>query len=319
MPYWRSSRTGLPAGPRLFSRRLAAAALAASALMAQPKPRDRYAEVNGVKLHYVEQGAKGSVILFLHGFPEFWYAWKDMLAEFSKDYRAIAPDMRGYNLSSRPDAVEQYRVPVLVEDVRALAEKLGAKKFTLVGHDWGGVVAWAFAAEHPEMLDYLIVINAPHPTVFARELANNPDQQKASAYFNLFTSDKAEATLGQNDFQPLQGMIKGWASEADRREYLACWKRGITGGLNYYRAAGLRSPVEGQAASPPAVTPLKPITVPTMVIWGEKDTALLTGNLDGLGECVKELTIKRIQDGSHWVVHEKPGLMIGYIRDFIRP
>jgi pimeloyl-ACP methyl ester carboxylesterase len=298
---------------------LTALLLAAPALMAQAKPRDRYAEVNGVKLHYVEQGAKGPVILFLHGFPEFWYAWKDMLAEFSKDYRAVAPDMRGYNLSARPEGVEQYRLPLLVEDVRALADKLGAKKFTLVGHDWGGVVAWAFAAEHPEMLDYLIIINAPHPTVFARELAKNPDQQKASAYFNLFTSDKAEAALSQNDFERFQGEIKGWASDQDRREYLANWKRGLTGGLNYYRAAGLRSPVDGQAPTAPTLAPLKPITVPTMVVWGEKDSALLTGNLDGLNEYVKDLTVKRIKDGSHWVVHEKPGLMIGYIRDFIRP
>src|SRR6204780_2438980 len=177
-------------------------------LMAQTKWHHRYAEVNGVKLHYVEQG-KGPLILFLHGFPEFWYAWKDLLPEFAKSHHAVAVDMRGYNLSSMPESVDAYQVPILVEDVRALAEKLGAKKFVLVGHDWGGVIAWAFAAAHPEMLEKLVIVNAPHPVVFARELANNPDQQKASAYFNLFTSPAAESTLSQDDFAVLQQIVLG--------------------------------------------------------------------------------------------------------------
>jgi pimeloyl-ACP methyl ester carboxylesterase len=217
--------------------------------MAQTKWHHRYAEVNGVKLHYVEQG-KGELILFLHGFPEFWYEWKDLLPEFAKDHHAVAPDMRGYNLSEAPAAVESYRVPVIVEDVRALAVKLKARKFVLVGHDWGGVIAWAFAAAHPEMLDKLIIVNAPHPTVFARELAGNPAQQKASAYFNLFNSPQAEKFLGQNDFATLQGLMKPWAIAADLKEYVANWSRGLTGGLNYYRAARLHSPVDGAQGTP---------------------------------------------------------------------
>src|SRR5258708_40124182 len=118
--------------------------LATTTLMAQTKWHHRYAEVNGVKLHYVEQG-KGELILFLHGFPEFWYSWKDLLPEFARDHHAVALDMRGYNLSAKPEGVESYRIPVIVEDVRALAAKLGPRKFVLVGHDWGGVIAWAFA------------------------------------------------------------------------------------------------------------------------------------------------------------------------------
>jgi pimeloyl-ACP methyl ester carboxylesterase len=169
--------------------------------MAQTKWHHRYAEVNGVKLHYVEQG-KGELILFLHGFPEFWYEWKDLIPEFAKDRHAVAPDMRGYNLSEAPAPVESYRVPVIVEDIHALAVKLKARKFVLVGHDWGGVIAWAFAVAHPEMLDKLVIVNAPHPTVFARELANNPAQQKASAYFNLFNSPQAETFLGQSQLEP---------------------------------------------------------------------------------------------------------------------
>jgi epoxide hydrolase 4 len=305
---------------RYWSKWVSAATLVliASTAAAQQKPRDRYAEVNGVKLHYLELGTTGPVLVFLHGFPEFSYAWKDAVIDFGKDHRAIALDMRGFNLSAKPEGVEQYKMPLLVEDVRALMEKLGVQKFTLVGHDWGGVVAWAFASAHPEMLDYLIVINAPHPTVFARELAKNPEQRKASAYFSLFTSDKAEATLSEKNFEKLQAMIKPFASDQDRREYAACWKRGITGGLNYYRAAGLGAPAGGGAA-PAEIIPMKPVTTPTMVIWGDNDTTLLTGNLDGLEQYVKNLTVKHIKDGSHWVVHEKPGLVFGYTRDFIRP
>jgi epoxide hydrolase 4 len=280
--------------------------------------RDGFADVNGVRLHYVEQG-QGPLILFLHGFPEFWYCWKDLLPEFGRDYRVVALDMRGYNLSSRPDSVDAYRIPVLVEDVRALAEKLGAKKFVLVGHDWGGVIAWAFAAAHPEMLEKLVIINAPHPAVFARELANNPAQQKASAYFNLFTSAAAEATLSQNDYAALQQSVLGtWANDSDREQYLEFWRSGLTGGLNYYRAARLKSPVGGERADTSGLQAVpSTIEVPTLVIWGEKDVALLLGNLDGLDEYVKSLQIKRVPEAGHWIVHEQPAKLIDAIRRFV--
>src|SRR5947199_201168 len=134
-----------------------------------------YADVNGVRLHYVTTG-RGPLVLFLHGFPEFWYAWTAQLAEFGRDHRAVAPDMRGYNLSSKPTDLAAYRVKHLVTDVRALADHLGATTFALVGHDWGGVVAWAFALAHPDRLEQLVVVNAPHPTIFERELVENPAQ-----------------------------------------------------------------------------------------------------------------------------------------------
>jgi len=281
--------------------------------------RDGFADVNGVRLHYVEEG-KGPLILFLHGFPEFWYAWKDLLPEFAKDHHAVALDMRGYNLSSMPEAVDAYQIPAVVEDIRALAEKLGAKKFVLVGHDWGGVIAWAFAAAHPEMLEKLVIINAPHPAVFARELANNPEQQKASAYFNLFASPAAEAALSQNDFAALQQIVfRTWANDNDRQKYLEFWRRGLTGGLNYYRAARLKSPVGGEKADTSRfLVPQSSIAVPTLVIWGEKDTALLQGNLDGLDEYVKVLKIERLPDAGHWVVHEQPATVIRAIRHFLQ-
>ena len=295
---------------------------AATLPAAKPAMKDQYAEVNGVRLHYVESG-KGQLVLFLHGFPEFWYAWKGLIADFGRDHHAVALDMRGYNLSARPESVEAYRVPVIVEDVRALAEKLKAKKFVLVGHDWGGVIAWAFAAQHPEMLDKLVIINAPHPTVFARELANNPAQQEASSYFNLFTSPQAEQVLSANNYAAMLQALGSAINDEDRNQYLAAWHQpgGLTGGLNYYRASQLRSPAgapPGEASQPPAIQQLAPITTPTLVIWGEKDTALLTGNLDGLDQQVKNLKIERVPDGSHWVIHEKPATVIQDIRAFLK-
>jgi len=311
MPWWTS-----------YAARVVVLSCGVMIASAQPAWNHHYAEVNGVRLHYVDEGA-GPLILFLHGFPEFWYAWKDLLADFGRDHHAVALDMRGYNLSAKPEPLDAYRVPVIVEDVRALAAKLGAAKFVLVGHDWGGVIAWAFAAQHPEMLEKLVIINAPHPTVFARELANNPAQQKASSYFNLFNSPQAEQVLSANHYAAMFQAFGSTLNEQEREKYLEAWNQpgALTGGLNYYRAAQLRSPAgapPGQPTPPSALPPLAPITTPTLVIWGEKDSALLTGNLEGLDQYVKPLTIRRVPDASHWVVHEKPALVIQFMRDFLK-
>jgi epoxide hydrolase 4 len=290
----------------------------------KPTLKHEYAEVNGIRLHYVTQG-KGSLIIFLHGFPEFWYEWKAQLPEFAKDHRAVAPDMRGYNLSGKPEGVDRYQMKDLVEDVRALAEHLGYKKFILVGHDWGGGVAWSFAIAHPEYLEKLVIINCPHPAILARELAENPAQQKASQYMLFFRSPQAEQTLSANNYAGLvdgvlgEGLKTGVFTEADKQAYIAAWSQpgALTGGLNYYRAANLGPPTPGEVTAAPAAGS-QMVKVPTLVIWGEKDTALLTGNLDGMDKFVPTLTVKRIPDGSHWVIHEKPELVNQYIREFIQ-
>jgi epoxide hydrolase 4 len=288
--------------------------------------RHEYADVNGVRLHYVRAGT-GKLVMFLHGFPEFWYAWKEQLLEFGRDHLAVAPDMRGYNLSSKPADVEAYQVTHLLEDVRALARALGHERFALVAHDWGGVVAWAFAMAHPELLDRLVIVNAPHPTVFARELAANPSQQKASQYMLMFRGAQAEQVLSANNYAALvqvvlaDGLRQGHFTEEDRQAYLDAWSRpgALTGGLNYYRAAGVGPPTtgEGEARSFGVDAPSPLVKVPTLVIWGEQDSALTTGNLDGLEAFVADLTLKRIPDGTHWVVHEKPALVNGLIREFL--
>ena len=294
-----------------------------------------YADINGLKLHYVKEGAGSQTILFLHGFPEFWYEWRHQLKEFGNDYTAVAYDQRGYNLSSKPESLEEYGVPHIVADIKAMFEKFGTNpdnKGILVAHDWGGAVAWAFAIRHPEYLEKLVIINAPHPGVFARELQTNPAQQKASAYMNFFRSAQAEAGLSANNYAALQQAIFAAStkpenfSDEDKQMYLEAWSQpgALTGGLNWYRAAQVGPPTGGEGERTQNITSTAAletlnVAVPTLVIWGEKDTALLTGNLEGLEHYVPQLTIKRIPSGSHWVIHEEPELVNRYIREFIQP
>jgi len=285
-----------------------------------------YADVNGIKLHYAFSG-KGKLVMFLHGFPEYWDMWKNQLEELGKDYLAVAPDMRGYNLSSKPQEISQYKQRILVEDIRQLAEHLGHKKFILVAHDWGGAVAWTFAMFLPQYLEKLIIVNSPHPVTFERELRNNPQQRKASAYMLDFRKPDAEQEYSRNNYEKLLklafgGIINsGILSEKDIQGYINAWSQpgALTGGLNYYRATNveaLENPDEA-VRKPAAGDKLPKITVPTLVIWGEKDTALLTGLIEGLDNYIVNLRIVRIPDATHWVVREKPEAVNQYIRDFI--
>jgi pimeloyl-ACP methyl ester carboxylesterase len=289
----------------------------------------RFAEINNVRLHYVSVG-QGPLMLFVHGFPEFWGEWEEQLEEFATDHQAVALDMRGYNLSSKPEKITDYAVGELVADIRGLAKHLGHQRMILVAHDWGGAVAWSFANRHPEMLEGLVIINSPHPAVFARELLSNADQQAASDYMRTFREPGVEAFLSENEYAPLVDALfkagKGWEfTEAVRKKYLAAWGQpgALTGGLNYYRASPIYPPKsEEERAQMQGIADLPrdffAVSVPTLVVWGEADTALLPGLLDGLDRYVEDLTIKRIPDGSHWVVHEQPDRVNHLIREFIR-
>ena len=294
-----------------------------------PDFKSQYADVNGIRLHYVSSG-EGKLIMFVHGFPEFWLGWDQQLIEFGRDYQAVAPDMRGYNLSSKPPNVEDYNVKDLIEDLKALSKYLGHEKLIMVAHDWGGAIAWSAAIRHPELLEKLIIINSPHPAVFARELLKNPEQQKASQYMLMLRSAEAEQILSNNNYARLMEVLvqfgsKWEMSEEKRLKYLDAWSQpgALTGSLNYYRASPLFPPtsqndveqIESILNLPKEMFEIK---VPTLVIWGEQDRALLTGNLDGLEEYIEDLTIKRIPDGTHWVVHEQPQEVNGFIRDFIK-
>jgi epoxide hydrolase 4 len=283
------------------------------------------ARVNGVRLHYAQAGA-GKLMLFLHGFPEFWHAWRSQLAEFGRDHLAVAPDLRGYNLSEKPAGLKAYRAKVLVEDVRQLAGQLTDRPFVLVAHDWGGALAWTFAIAHPGLLERLVIVNAPHPVPFARDLATDAAQQRASRYMNLFRDPQAERVLSENGYARLLRMMSaewghGGFGEADRDAYVAAWSQegALTAMLNYYRASPLYPPAgDDPGAAGLRLDPAQfMVRVPTLVIWGERDGALLPGNLRGLEDCVPDLTLRRIPEGSHWVIHEQPGRVNALIREFL--
>jgi pimeloyl-ACP methyl ester carboxylesterase len=285
-----------------------------------------YADLDGIRLHYVDAGA-GPLMLFVHGFPEFWYAWKNQLEEFSRDHHAVALDMRGHNLSDKPADAKAYRPKHLVADLRNLIDHLGGRPCIVVAHDWGGAAAWNLAAAHPDCIEKLVIINSPHPVTFARELRDNPAQIEASRYMLLLRQARAGRLMAENNYERLAAMLskyttdKAWLTEEELDRYREAWAQpgALDCSLNYYRASPLHpaTPEEPGAAGLALDPEQFKVSVPTLVIWGERDTALLPGLLDGLDELVTDLTIKRIPDGSHWVIHEHPDEVNRLIREFI--
>ncbi|MGM9483433.1 alpha/beta fold hydrolase [Roseateles sp. NT4] len=254
-------------------------------------------------------------LLFLHGFPEASFVWEAVMAGFGQRWRCLAPDLRGYGESSAPADVAAYRAKHLVADLAALVAQTGSGPLhALIAHDWGGALAWNMAAQRPELLQRLVIINSPHPALFLRELARNPAQQAASAYMNDLAAPDAEAVYAANDFARLfellthQGGSEAWLDEAERARYREVWSRGLTGALNYYRASPLRPPTAGDPGAAAVQLPPELVTVrvPTLVIWGEVDTALPPSLLDGLEAYVPELRIERVPGGTHWLLHEQP-------------
>jgi pimeloyl-ACP methyl ester carboxylesterase len=276
-------------------------------------------EANGIRLHVARAGA-GPLILFLHGFPEYWGMWRPLLEHFGgRGWCAAAPDMRGYNLSDKPAAVEAYRVKPLVADVLALAARYTQEKFVLVAHDWGGAVAWGVAIAQPQRLSRLVMLNSPHPYVFWRELCASPAQREASAYMTLFRLAKAERVLSENGYARLLAWFPGLDPDY-RRGLLEAWSQpgALTGGLNYYRASPLYPPTADDPG--PQKLQLKPedfvVRVPTLVLWGERDPALLTGCLDGLEALVPDLKLVRVPEATHWIARERTERVIAEIEAF---
>ena len=276
-------------------------------------------EANGIRLHTARCGT-GPLMLFLHGFPEYWAMWRPMLDHFgARGYCAVAPDLRGYNLSEKPAAVEAYRAKHLMADVLALAAHYTKDKFVLVAHDWGGAVAWGVAIAHPQRLAKLVMVNSPHPYLFWRELCNNPAQQKASEYMRFFRLPKAERVLSENGYVRLLGAFAD-LDEGARQALVEAWSQpgALTGGLNYYRA----SPMYPPSAEDPGARKLQlqpadfVVKVPTLVIWGERDTALLPGCIEGLDAFVPDLKLVRVPDATHWIARERTDLVIREIEAF---
>ncbi|HET8744585.1 MAG TPA: alpha/beta hydrolase [Ramlibacter sp.] len=282
---------------------------------------------HGITLSCRGAGQRGRpVLMFLHGFPEAAFVWDELLETFAQQgWRCVAPNLRGYEASSQPAEVAAYRPKLLVQDIAALAQIEGAPLACLVAHDWGGAVAWGLANREPQLLQRLAIINSPHPGTFLRALRESPAQQQASAYMNFLVRPDAEALLREDDYRRLFGFFTHWGpaqwlTPELKAQYRAVWDRSLTGGLNYYRASPLRPQREGDpgAAAVTLRREMLTVDVPTLVLWGLQDAALLPELVDGLDEYVPRLELHQVADASHWIVHERPQWVAERLSAFLR-
>lgn len=287
----------------------------------------RIALPTGVELDVAIAGDPASpAMILLHGFPESHRTWRHQIAEFARDHYVIAPDQRGFARSSKPEGVENYTPDKPVADMLALADHLGIGRFTLVGHDWGGAIAWMAALQNPRRIARLIIVNAPHPRVFQRSMFDGSGQREASQYIRAFRNpdfEKFIESVGIGGF-----FDTTFARHADpallapeRDAYLDEWSQpgAMTAMLNWYRASAMIVPATGEEAERPAWVdgPFPPVTQPTLVVWGMKDGALLPCQLESLGALVPDLTIARIADAGHFVPWEKPEAVNAAMREWL--
>jgi pimeloyl-ACP methyl ester carboxylesterase len=280
-----------------------------------------------IKIHAKVTGPMDApVLLFVHGFPEFWYAWREQLSDLGRDYRCVAIDLRGFNLSSQPAQLDAYKPSKILADVCAVIQALGAPVQALIAHDWGGAVAWSLAAQHPQLLKKFAILNSPHTLAFAHALAHDPEQIAASLYMNWLRKPGSEDALAKNQFQLLCAMADIQTPE-DLAAYRACWSKGLTGGCNYYRASPLHPDdpdvpeQNGRMAALAAQLQTQAenfkVKVPTQVIWGEADSALRPVLLDGLNQWVSDLRIHRISGASHWLARTHANEVNRVLREFL--
>lgn len=284
-----------------------------------PKPAERppvvapgpwktgFVDSGGVKLHYVTAG-DGPLAVLLHGFPDFHYSWRDQIPALSKHFKVVAVDLRGYNGSDQPSTVDDYKVEKLVGDVAAVLAHFKQDKAVVVGHDWGGMIAWAFATAHPAKVDRLVILNLPHPNGLARELAGNPTQQKNSEYARNFQKPEAAG-------QVTPELLAGWVKEPDaRKHYVAALKRSsMEGMLNYYKANYPKPPYKPGPELPP-------VKCPVLMIHGLDDPYLLAAGLNDNWKWVaNELTLVTVPGAGHFVHRDKPELvtrkMVGWLTE----
>jgi epoxide hydrolase 4 len=287
-----------------------------------------FADLDECRLHYVRRG-EGKPMLFLHGFPQFWFLWRRQLADLGRDHAVYAPDMRGYNLSCRPEEIEAYRMRHLLADIRGLVDELDLAPLTLVGHDWGGIVSWAFALKYPELLEKLVIIDGPPPFTWNRDLRESPKQRDAVNYMLEFSkpSPEPEEMMAANGFSLMDNLMVriGGAgaklTEEERATYHEAWAQpgALRGGLNYYRAARMGEQVAAGGVPEEYASKItsQTVSVPTLVIWGENDAALLPSLTRGLSEWVPELRVEIIPGAGHWAPYERPDEVNALIRDFV--
>ncbi len=273
---------------------------------------------NGIRMHYVTQG-EGPLVILLHGFPEFWYSWRLQIPFLAQSgYTVVAPDLRGYNDTDKPS--KGYDIPTLLRDIVGLIKGLGYEKAIIIGHDWGGALAWSFAIKYPQLTERLIVLNAPHPEAMQRELRTWKQLRKSWYIFALQIPWLPEYFLGRNHAAMIGQMIyraafqkAAFPSEVLDHYREAMQKPGaLHGSINYYRSLfrHLFSVDRGEKVD-------KQITTPTLLIWGERDVALDIALTEGLAQWVTNIQIKRIHDSGHWVQQEKPALVNQFLQEFL--
>lgn len=270
-------------------------------------------DVNGIKMHYLEQGlGRGPLLLFLHGFPEGAHIWTQYLEELSDKFHVVAPDLRGYGKTSRPEPLSAYALELLMLDVVGLIKELGYAEATVIGHDWGGLLAWYAAAHHPDAFTRLIIMNGPHPKVYADLYDKDEEQKRKSSYISVLVSEQAEAVFSANDFAGLKAALFETSTHSfsaeEREAVLQGWRSGLGGGIKWYQHYFPRQ-TELAAAIPQ-------ITTPTLVLWGEIDNALSMKNTQNLESYVSNVKVKIYPKATHWLTYEIPAELIRDIREF---
>jgi len=284
---------------------------------------------NGIHLDVADEGPKGApALIFLHGFPENHRTWRHQIAHFSDRFRCIAPDQRGYRGSSKPQEVDAYTPDKLIGDVFLLADALGIDKFTIVGHDWGGAVAWgvALGGQHTRV-ERAVIANAPHPAIFGKLLWAHPGQRAASQYIRAFRDPANDPLIREKGITGILRQEVNWdrpdnMPAEERAQLLKHWedRDACFGMLNYYRASPMVVPTMDEPFELPAefTAPALPnLTIPTLVIWALDDLALPPENLEGMEDIIDPLTIHKVPDCGHFVPWEAPEAVIAAMEAFL--
>lgn len=284
---------------------------------------------NGIELDVVDKGPEDApALIFLHGFPENHRTWRHQIAHFSDRFRCIAPDQRGYRGSSKPKPVSEYSPDKLIGDIFALADALGVEKFTIIGHDWGGAIAWgvAIGGQHARV-ERAIIANAPHPAIFQRLLFLDKGQRESSQYIRAFRDAQNDELVREHGLTGLMLKAVKWDKplampEDERNILLADWqdRDAAFGMLNYYRASTINVPAMDDPFELPGdyTAPALPdLSIPTLVIWAMDDQALPVSNIDGLSEYCTDLTVREVPDCGHFVPWEAPDAVIAAMEGFL--
>jgi len=287
-----------------------------AAAQANLRVDDHYADNNGVRIHYVSAGpADAPLVVFIHGFPDFWYSWRDQMAALQDRFRVVAMDQRGYNLSGQPEGVAAYAMPNLIGDVAAVIRANGRQSATIVGHDWGGAVAWQFAFALPQMVDRLVILNLPHPNGMGREMVSNPEQRAGSDYAQKFIQGSPSDPDIFFGMPMTAQALSGWVTDADARpRYVEAFQRSsFEGMLNFYKANYPRLPPEGAA---PAAAPTAPrLEMPVLQFHGLKDTALNSDGLNNTWDWLDgDYTLVTAPESGHFVQQDASELVSSTLR-----